>query len=376
MRILICNWKDLRHPHVGGAEVYVHEVARRWVASGHHVTVFAAAAPNHGTEELIDGVRVVRGGSRFGVYREAREFFARDRRWDLVIDTVNTRPFGCVGWSRDTPVVALIYQVCREIWFQEMPLPVALAGRYVLEARWLRRYRNVPVLTISQSSRASLEAYGLRRVTIVPVGIGRGPRLPLPREEKPTLIFLGRLVPSKRPYDALAAFVQLQRTIPDLRLWFVGDGPLRERLVSAAPPGVTLFGRVTTDRRNELLARAHALVVTSIREGWGLVVDEAAAMGTPAVGYDVPGLRDSITAAGGVLTRPRPSAMAAALGERLPGWVADPATNGWEGGALDWDTVAARVLDAAIGVSSTKDLPDRIDAGRPFTDQVTDEWLK
>jgi glycosyltransferase involved in cell wall biosynthesis len=373
MRILICNWKDLRHPAAGGAEVYTHEVARRWVAAGHQVTIFAAAARDHSAEESIDGVRVVRGGGRFGVYKAAKEFYARDRRWDLVIDEVNTRPFGCVDWVRDTPVVALIHQVCREIWFQEMPLPVALAGRFVLEAQWLRRYRDVPVLTVSQSSRASLEAYGMGRVAVVPEGIGRRPRPPLQREGKPTLIFVGRLTPSKRPYDALTVFARLRRTMPDLRLWLVGDGPLRERLHSIAPPGVSLFGRVTTAQRDELLARAHALVITSVREGWGLVVDEAAAMGTPAVGYDLPGLRDSITAAGGVLTRPRPSSMAAALAERLPGWMADPATKGWEGGALDWDTVATRVLDTAIGLSSMTDVPACTDARRPPPDQATDE---
>lgn len=373
MRILVCNWKDLRHPAAGGAEVYTHEVARRWVAAGHQVTIFAAAVRGHTAEESVDGVRVVRGGGRFGVYKAAREFYARDHRWDLVIDEVNTRPFGCVDWVRDTPVVALIHQVCREIWFQEMPLPVALAGRFVLEAQWLRRYRDVPVLTVSQSSRTSLEAYGMARVAVVPEGIGRRSRPPFQREGRPTLIFVGRLTPSKRPYDALTVFARLRRSIPELRLWYVGDGPLRERLHSSAPPGVSLFGRVTTAQRDELLARAHALVITSVREGWGLVVDEAAAMGTPAVGYDVPGLRDSVSAAGGVLTRPRPSSMAATLAERLPGWVTDPATKGWEGGAQDWDTVATRVLDTAIGLSPKKDFPAGTDAEPPPSGRAADQ---
>lgn len=354
MRILLCNWKDIRHPAAGGAEVYTHEITRRWADAGHDITIFTAAAPGLPGSELIDGVRIVRRSGRFGVYRAARDFHARDDRWDLVIDEINTRPFGCAAWVRATPVVALAHQVCREIWFEEMPLPVAIAGRFVLEPWWLRRYRQTPVLTVSQSSRTSLASYGLRRVEVVPEGIHRRSRPALAREESPTLIFVGRLTPNKRPYDALAAFTLLRRQIPGLRLWFVGDGPLRERLASEAPPGVTVFGRVETGLRDELLARAHALVVTSVREGWGLVVDEAAAMGTPAVGYDVPGLRDSVAAAGGIRTPARPASMAAALAERLPGWVAHPALDGWQGGALDWDTVASRVLDTATGMSAMK----------------------
>ena len=42
------------------------------------------------------------------------------------------------------------------------------------------------------------------------------------------------------------------------------------------------------------MAEAHVLLMTSVREGWGLVVTEANACGTPAVVYNVPGLRDSV----------------------------------------------------------------------------------
>jgi glycosyltransferase involved in cell wall biosynthesis len=58
--------------------------------------------------------------------------------------------------------------------------------------------------------------------------------------------------------------------------------------------GVTFFGRVSSQVKYQLLSKAHAVLVPSTREGWGLVVTEANSMGTPAVAYDVPGLRDSI----------------------------------------------------------------------------------
>jgi glycosyltransferase involved in cell wall biosynthesis len=349
VRILICNWKDLRHPHAGGAEVYTHEIARRWVAAGHTVTLHCAAVPGAPEAEDVDGVEVVRGGGRFGVYRATREYYRRAGRgrFDLVIDEVNTRPFGCPQWVTDAPVVALIHQVCREIWFHEMPLPVALAGRYVLEPFWLRRFRDVPSLTVSASSLESLRDYGLRNLTVVPEGITRRARPDVPREERPTVVFVGRLARNKGPLEALAAFQLLQKRMPEAQLWFVGDGPQRATVTARASEGVSLFGRVSGEKRDELMARAHALVVTSVREGWGLVVDEAAAMGTPAIGYDRPGLRDSVPAAGGVLVPPTPAAMADELERRLPAWMAEPAADGWAGGAVDWDTVAKTVLAEA-----------------------------
>lgn len=351
MRILVCNWKDTAHPHAGGAEVYTHEVLRRWAAAGHEVTLFCAAVPGRPERELVDGVRVVRRGGRLGVYRQARRFLREvgPAAFDVAIDEVNTRPFGLAGVRGAPPVVALVHQVAREIWFSELPLPLAALGRFVLEPAWLRAYRDVPVLTVSPSSRDSLRAYGLRRISIVPEGVAVEPRgTPPAKEPLPTLVFVGRLTESKRPKDALAAFRLIRAQIPSARLWVIGTGPLEQRLRRLHEPGVTFHGRISEEAKLDLVARAHALVVTSVREGWGLVVDEAAAMATPAVGYDVPGLADSIPTAGGVLVPPSPSALAAELLRRLPVWLRQPARAGWAGGARSWDEVADAVLQAVV----------------------------
>ena len=101
--------------------------------------------------------------------------------------------------------------------------------------------------------------------------------------------------------------------MPEAQLWIVGTGPEFERLRAAAPVGVEMLGRVSDAERAELLTRAHVLVATSLREGWGLTVSEAAVCGTPSIGYAVPGLVDSIPASGGALVDPNPDALADAL---------------------------------------------------------------
>ncbi len=346
MRILIMNWKDLAHPAAGGAEVYVQRVAEAWVARGYSVTLFCAIADGRSAEEVSEGVRIVRRGGRFSVYREARRFWRETgpSHFDLVIDAVNTRPFMTPRFVSGVPCVALIHQLCREIWWYEMPVPVALVGRFWLERWWLAAYRHTPVLTVSESSRQSLCDYGLDHVTVVPEGVEPLTRPPISRERRPTILFVGRLARNKRPDHAIAAFKRVLATVPDAQLWVVGDGPMRVQLERKAPAGVRFFGQVDETRKRSLMARAHVLVVTSVREGWGLVVDEAAAMGTTSVGYDVPGIRDSVKAADGELVAPNPTAMAAALTGVLG---RTPALQGWRGGAVSWPEVAEAVLLAA-----------------------------
>lgn len=325
VRILILNWKDLEHTAAGGAEVFVHSVAEELAARGHEITLFAAGIPQAPDEETRQGVRVIRAGGRLSVYRAAREFWAKqpDGSFDVVIDSINTRPFLTPRWISGTPVVALIYQLAREVWRYETPFPVSLLGRHVLEPWWLRAYRETPALTISPSSAASLrEHHGWRDVTVVPVGLEAITRPGVPKEALPTVVFLGRLVGMKRPEHAVYAVRGLQRSFPEARLWIIGSGPKERRLRRLASNGIELLGRVSGRERTDRLARAHVLVATSVREGWGLNVSEAAACGTPSIAYAVPGLVDSVRAAGGALVKPRPDALASALTQFFAGKLA------------------------------------------------------
>lgn len=322
MRILIFNWKDLAHPAAGGAEVFTERVATALVSRGHSVTLHASAVEGAPSREVVNGVDVVRAGGRLGVYRAARRFWSREPAgsYDVVLDEINTRPFLTPRWIRETPIVALIHQLAREIWGYETPFPISALGRHVLEPWWLRAYRGVPALTVSPSSAESLvRHHGWRNVNVVPEGSDPHPVPDVAKERDPTIVFLGRLVAMKRPYDAAEALELVRRRFPTTRLWVIGDGPLLESLTASAPEGVLFLGRLERHELLERLARAQVLVSTSVREGWGLNVSEAAACGTPSIGYAVPGLVDSIPASGGALVEPTPAALAAALGELFDG---------------------------------------------------------
>ncbi|MGH9927342.1 MAG: glycosyltransferase family 4 protein, partial [Nitrososphaeraceae archaeon] len=96
------------------------------------------------------------------------------------------------------------------------------------------------------------------------------------------------------PDHALKAFSIIKRDIKDAKMWIIGDGYFRKKLESFESNDVTFYGYVSNEKKYELLSRAHIILVPGVREGWGQIVTEANAMGTPAIGYDIPGLRDSI----------------------------------------------------------------------------------
>src|SRR2546425_6471929 len=354
MRILILSWKDTSHPLAGGAEVFTEEVARSLVQRGHNVTLFAAAVTGRPSRETVGGIEVIRRGSRLTVYHAARRFWDEQpaQSFDVVVDEINTRPFMTPRWVRDTPVVALIFQLAREIWFYETPLPVAALGRFALEPWWLRSYRAVPALTISKSSAESLDRHhGWRDVTVVPVGLEMLEVPHVPKEQQPTVVFLSRLVAMKRPEHALEAFSILTRHDHTARMWIMGDGPHRERLAKALPPGAALLGRVDEKERAARLARAHVLVATSVREGWGLNVSEAAACGTPSIGYRVPGLVDSVQAAGGAVVEPKPEALGKALVDFFAGRLslqATVSTAAWSEVATAVERRLTEVVEGAV----------------------------
>lgn len=355
--VVIFNWRDITHPQAGGAERVTHEVARRWVRDGHEVTLFTAAYPGAMPHDVIDGVSVVRRGSQTTVHLAARRYYEVNwrGRCDLVIDEVNTIPFFTPLYVRE-PVLMLNHQLAREVWMYEAPFPVNVVG-FAIEPLYLQAYRHTPVMTISRSSRDSLRVLGFQGpFYIVPMAVDTPALAALPplamKDEGLVLLFVGRVVPSKRVHDIVRALGRLHASgRTEARLWIVGgwDNAYRRfltRLIGSLglTEAVTFFGRVDGATREDLMQRAHLCVMASIREGWGLVVTESARLGTPSVVYDVPGLRDStIDGVTGRVCAPAPSAMASSIASLVADSEAYDQMRrvAWEtASALNWDTTA------------------------------------
>jgi glycosyltransferase involved in cell wall biosynthesis/O-antigen/teichoic acid export membrane protein len=354
-RILFLNWRDIEHPEAGGAEAFSHEVARRWVEAGHDVTLLSSGFPGAASTTEIAGVRIRRFGRlRSGSFHAlVQRELARARGYDVVVESINTIPYLTPMWQRRLPpTLALVHQLAVDVWDAELPRPLARIGRGA-EQMLLRPYRNAHVVAVSESTRTDLIGRGFTDVCVVPPGRDEPPDVGgLAKEPTPTFLFVGRLAANKRPDHAVEAFKAIRRKLPSAQLWIVGTGPLEDELARTAPDGVTLLGWLPRAELFERMARAQGLLVPSVREGWGLVVIEANSVGTPAVGYDVPGLRDSIR--NGVTGRLASAGDPASLGAEAVSLVADADQYAatcvraveWAD-QFSWDRTAAELLSLA-----------------------------
>jgi glycosyltransferase involved in cell wall biosynthesis len=292
LRLLMLNWRDTTNPEGGGSERYVESVAGLLVSAGHEVTVFCAAHPNAPAEEVRNGVRFVRRGSKLGVYPHALWWLVRRRgSFGAVVDVQNGLPFFSRLVTR-APVVVLVHHVHREQWPVVYGPFRARIGWWIESRVAPRLYRRSQYVAVSEATRRELVTLGVdeNRIAIVHNGT-ETPLEPLAQpDDHPRLIVLGRLVPHKRVEHALDALARLREDSPDLRLTVVGDGWWQKELHDAAAArgvsdAVDFLGHVDEHDKHLALARSWVLLTPSLKEGWGLCIAEAASHGVPAVAY-------------------------------------------------------------------------------------------
>jgi glycosyltransferase involved in cell wall biosynthesis len=303
----VCVIYDCLFPYtVGGAERWYRNVAERLAAAGHEVTYLTLTQWEPGEEPRLPGVRVVAVGPRMGLYgpggqrrigppvRFGLGVLAHLMRHGRDYDVVHTGSFpyfsllaaGLVApLARFRLVVDWIEVWSAEYW-REYLGPVA--GGIGLGVQ--RACARVPqeAFCFSRLHAGRLRGEGLRGPVTVLSGLYDGTSRPpaAPKEVDPVAVFAGRLIPEKRAGLAVAAMAAAARRVPGLRGVIYGDGPERERVAGAAAETggvVRLAGFVDPAEIDAALAGAMCMVLTSRREGYGMVVVEAAARGTPSI---------------------------------------------------------------------------------------------
>lgn len=306
MKIVWFSWKDARHPLAGGAETVSFEIMKRLVRDGHSVKLITAKYGDAPSEDEFEGIKVYRMGGRFSIYFHALRFYRKKlANWpDLVIDEMNTIPFGCAFYTKKKSVL-LTYQLARQVWFYQMIFPFSLVG-FLLEPIYLfllsRKYKMV--LTESESTRQDLKRFGfsLDKTHVFRIGMDLMPVRTLPTQKNlDTVLVLGALRPMKRTLHAVKGFEFARDINPHLKLLVAGDDtdPYGKKVKhyidsSRHKDAIKLLGRVSSEARLKLMGEATVITVTSIKEGWGLITTEANSQGTPAIAYDTDGLRDSV----------------------------------------------------------------------------------
>ena len=286
--IVFIAWRDLANRLAGGSEVLVDQLATGMLARGDRVTLLCggplAERPYH----------VRRNGGTYSQFLRAPLAYLRHHRnADLIVEVCNGMPFLAPLWSR-RPVLCLVNHVHTELWPIRFRPPVSTVGRRIENTVMPWVHRKNLFLTVSPSTAESLEGMGVGpdRIRQICNGVVR-PDPPTPRSPDPLFLAFGRLADYKR-LDLLLRLWDRVRHVTGGTLMIAGDGPERARLEALAGPGVVFTGRVSEQEKHRLMCAAWLFMHPALIEGWGIVVAEAAIRGTPAVAFDVPGLRDSV----------------------------------------------------------------------------------
>ncbi len=371
-RIHVLAWRDLDDVEAGGSELHAHEVCREWAAAGLEVTSRTSFAQGHPPVVVRDGYRVVRKAGRYLVFPRsvASELAGRLGPRDALVEIWNGMPFLSPLWARG-PRLTFLHHVHGEMWRMVLPPRLAAMGDLLERRVAPPLYRRSRIVTLSESSRQDiLHQLHLRpdRVDVVPPGID--PRFtPGVESERPLVVAVGRLVPSKHVDLLVRAVAVARRRVPDLRLVVVGEGYERLHVEAAVDDvggtdWVELPGRVSDDALVELYQRAWVLSSASSHEGWGMSVTEAAACATPAVVTDIAGHRDAVVdSVTGTLVPFDEAALPDRLGDALAALLTDPerrrrmadAAAGHAAG-FTWRATATRLM-AILAAEASRRLP-------------------
>ena len=173
MQILILNWRDIKNTAGGGAEILTHEMAKRWVKSGHQVIQISANYPGGKKQQIVDGVKIIRLGKWWSVHFLTIFYYFKNLRSkvDVIVDEVHWFPFFAGLYARKKTVL-LACEVAQKNFYAFFPRSVAFVWAQ-LEKVYLFFYRGLPTLTISPSTRDELVKKGFKkeRVTVLPMGL-------------------------------------------------------------------------------------------------------------------------------------------------------------------------------------------------------------
>ena len=307
----ICLVFDCLYPHtVGGAERWYRNLAEDVARRGHTVTYLTLlqwepdAGPGvphvdvvtvAGRAELYaHGRRSIGAQLRFG-FGVFRHLVRHGGRYDVVqtpalhlslLAVLAARPF-----RRFSLVVDWFEVWTREYWLDYLG---GVAGRLGWWGQRISARAKHHALCFSRRHARRLEELGYSgEITLLEGLLQPGLEATEPVPADSTVVFAGRLIPEKQATAIVPAVAVARERVPELRATIFGDGPEREALLrlideSGLNGTVQAPGFVASELVEDAVRRALCLVFPSRREGYGLVVVEAASVGTPTVVVDAP----------------------------------------------------------------------------------------
>jgi glycosyltransferase involved in cell wall biosynthesis len=307
--VRICVVYDCLFPFtVGGAERWYANLAEQLAGEGHEVTYLTLRQWDRGARVDLDPrVRVLTAGPRLALYTAGGRrrilpplvfgagvlfHLLRHRRRYEVVHTASFPYFSLLAAGLLRPLARFALMVdWHEVWsrayWREYLGAIGGTIGYAIQLVCARLPQRA--FCFSRLQAARLRDEGLRgEVTVLEGEYAGSLQAPTAEPAQPLVVFAARMIPEKRAPLGVAGVVAAAERIPVLRGAFFGDGPERQAVLAAiarhgAQETIAAPGFVESERIEEALRSAMCMLLPSRREGYGMVVVEAAARGTPSI---------------------------------------------------------------------------------------------
>ena len=299
VRILWIAHRDPLNPRAGGAERIIYEVGTRLAMNGHYISVLAGGWKNCKREENLNGIYILRYGYRMGPHIVLPVHLLKHKYDIVVADLGHAVPWISPILLRRKTIVSFLH-----LHGRSLPGQVSKSLAYIitsLEKLYFIFYNKSHFITISGTSVADLESLGIKAKNISLINPGVNSELfhPSIKTEYPSIVYFGGMRPYKRPEESLYLLKELRSEINGLKLTMIGDGPSRKSLEKLClglglRENVVFLGRISNSELAEIVASSWLNIHSSVTEGWGISIIEAASAGTPTVAFDVPGVSESV----------------------------------------------------------------------------------
>jgi len=299
---------DCLYPHtIGGFERFYRDVAER-LARTHEVTYLTRvqwdAEKSPDTPEGVklialdcgrdlyttSGRRRILPPVRFGL--GVFMHLLRNRRRYEIVQTCSFPYFPMISCALvralgGPPIVTDWIEVWSDSYWRRYLGPTGGLIGAAVQNLCIRLTRNA--LTLSELAANTLRAHGYRNRVVVLKGLSTTAiTATFETAREPIFIFAGRHIPEKHADKIPAAIAVAREKIPQLRAQIFGDGPERAKILAEIArlhleDVIECPGFVPWPQLEAAIGRAMGLILPSEREGYGSVVIEAIARGTPAI---------------------------------------------------------------------------------------------
>lgn len=368
----ICFVAKIFLPFIGGAEIVLHEVAKRLIKQGHEVHVLSGLISDEPLYEEIDGIKIHRikmpvsarvealGRPAFIIYSifHLRALMKKEK-FDIVIENIAPNPSftPLIAKMQKVPCIGIIHDI--PAW-SKVGYSILISFLNAIQTSFfLKLMPYLGFIVVSHESHRKLQAITKKGKQIVVhngVDIKIIDKVKVSKKfPRPTVIYIGRFSLNKRIDWLLQATAILKKKFPDMKTLVVGTGTkkLREKLLNmrdelGLEENVEFTGEISEVEKIELLKKSHALILPSTTEGCPLVLIEAMACSVPVVASNVGGIPE-ITKENGIVVDGKEKEFAETIGKLLE----NEKSRERMGRAgrervekeLNWDSVTGKYLD-------------------------------